>query len=239
MRNPILLFNELREMFLRYLDSPFDLRYPDLVRERRSLLDRDGRLYREPLIEAIPVYEKCLASFPQVAQSILAQHWTPQLIDELATFAGFGLFPNDRRPYTHQKDAFAMSVVDGRDVVITTGTGSGKTECFFLPIAAALIKESLNWDPPNIRGNQSDWWRHYTMQGKRKSWAPRISQRAHETRPAAEHHAYEGRRCSCLRPHALMAAGRPKQCVPSNCRRTSHLPRDCGHRSSISLAGSI
>lgn len=185
MRNPIMLFDELREMFVRYLDSPFDLRYPDLVRERRSLLDRDGRLYREPLIEAVPVYEKCLASFPQVAQSILAQHWTPQLIDELATFAGFGLFPNDRRPYTHQRDAFAMSAVDGHDVVITTGTGSGKTECFFLPLAAALIKESLNWDTPNIRGNQFDWWRHYTMQGTRKAWAPRISQRAHETRPAA------------------------------------------------------
>ena len=37
MRNPTALFNNLREMYLRYLDSPFDLRYPDLVRERRSL----------------------------------------------------------------------------------------------------------------------------------------------------------------------------------------------------------
>jgi DEAD/DEAH box helicase domain-containing protein len=185
MRNPISLFNELREMYLRYLDSPFDLRYPDLVRERRSLLDRDGRLYREPLIEAVPAYDKCLVNFPQTAQSILAQHWTPALIDDLATFTGFGLFPDDRKPYTHQRDAFAMSTVGGLDVVITTGTGSGKTECFFLPIAAALIKESVNWAAPNTRAAQFDWWRHYTMQGTRRSWAPRISQRAHETRPAA------------------------------------------------------
>ena len=108
MRNPTALFNELREMYLRYLDSPFDLRYPDLVSERRSLLDRDGRLYREPLIEAVPAYEKCTVHFPQVAQSILAQHWTPALIDEFAAFASFGLFPSDRRPYTHQRDAFGF-----------------------------------------------------------------------------------------------------------------------------------
>jgi ATP-dependent helicase YprA (DUF1998 family) len=103
----------------------------------------------------------------------------------LASAEGFGLFPDDRKPYTHQRDAFAMSTVDKHDVVVTTGTGSGKTECFFLPIAAALIKESLTWTAPNIRGNQYDWWRHYTMQGARRAWAPRISQRAHETRPAA------------------------------------------------------
>jgi Lhr-like helicase len=167
------------------LDSPFDLRYPDLVSERRSLLDRDGRLYREPLIEAVPAYEKCSDYFPQVAQSILATHWTPALIDELAKFAAFGLFPSDRNPYTHQRDAFAVSSIDRHDTVVTTGTGSGKTECFFLPIAAALIKESLNWTAPNIRNNEHDWWRHFTMQGRRKVWAPRISQRAHETRPAA------------------------------------------------------
>src|SRR5258708_41627 len=129
MRNPTALFNELREMYLRYLDSPFDLRYPDLVSERRSLLDRDGRLYREPLIEAVPAYEKCSDYFPQVAQSILATHWTPALIDELAKFAAFGLFPSDRNPYTHQRDAFAVSSIDRHDIVVTTGTGSGKTEC--------------------------------------------------------------------------------------------------------------
>ena len=185
MRNPITLFNDLREMYLRYLDSPFDLRYPDLVRERRSLLEPDGRICREPLIEAVPAYEKCPTAFPQVAQSLLDQHWTPTLINDLATFTSLGLFPNDRQPYTHQRDAFSNSVIDRHDVVITTGTGSGKTECFFLPIVAALIKESLSWTAPGVRDDERDWWRHYTMQGQRRMGAPRISQRAHETRPAA------------------------------------------------------
>jgi hypothetical protein len=51
--NPIELFENLRDTYLRYLDSPYDLRYADLVAERRTLLDVDGRLYREPLIEPV------------------------------------------------------------------------------------------------------------------------------------------------------------------------------------------
>ena len=185
MRNPIALFNDLREMYLRYLDSPYDLRYPDLVRERRSLIDRNGRIYRDPLIEAVQVYEKCPSTFAQVARELLSPTWDQALIDELATFAGMGLFPADRQPYKHQRDAFAASTVDNRDVIITTGTGSGKTECFFLPIAAALLKESINWTAPNPPDPRHDWWRHYTVQGQRRQWAPRVSQRAHVTRPAA------------------------------------------------------
>jgi len=56
MITPITLFDQLRQTYLRYLDSAFDLRYEPLVAERRAMLDRDGRLYREPLIEPIPPY---------------------------------------------------------------------------------------------------------------------------------------------------------------------------------------
>jgi len=120
-----------------------------------------------------------------VAHSLLGSSWANDLINDLSDFAGFGLFPTNRRPYTHQRDSFDESVLQQHDVIVTTGTGSGKTECFFLPIAAALIRESLNWNAQGNREQHWDWWRHYTMQGQRRNWAPRISQRAHETRPAA------------------------------------------------------
>jgi hypothetical protein len=57
MSNPLAIFEDLRDTYFRYLDSPFDLRYPDLVAERRALLDVDGRLYRRPLIEPVPAYQ--------------------------------------------------------------------------------------------------------------------------------------------------------------------------------------
>ena len=185
MRNPISVFNTLREMYLRYLDSPFDLRYPDLVQERRDLIDQNGRIYRYPLIEPVPAYRRCNATFDQIAHTVLDPTSPTGLGNELADFVALGLFPTARQPYTHQRDSFAESVVQHHDVIVTTGTGSGKTECFFLPIAAALIRESANWLAPGNPDPRRDWWRHFTMQGQRRRWAPRVSQRAHETRPAA------------------------------------------------------
>ena len=74
MSNPIRLFENLRDMYLRYLDSPFDLRYADLTAERRQLLDQDGRIYRRPLIEPVPAYRSSGQTFSQAIQSLLELH---------------------------------------------------------------------------------------------------------------------------------------------------------------------
>lgn len=182
MRDPVSVFQNLRAMYLRYLDSPFDLRYEDLVNERRDLIDQDGRIYRHPLIEPVPAYRKCGEALDRVAPLVLGPAWPAPIIQDFIDFVQLGLFPAGRRPYVHQRDSFSESTIAGRDIVVTTGTGSGKTECFFLPIAAALIRESVRWPGPGNRNPRWDWWRHYTVQNQRRSWAPRVSQRQHETR---------------------------------------------------------
>lgn len=173
MNNPIQLFNLLREMYLRYLDSPFDIRYPDLVSERRRLLNEDGRIFREPLIEPVPLYERDRRTFSGFAQETLTGLWPEQHINDLAEFVSLELFPDTRRPYTHQCDVFREAVLNGNDVVVTTGTGSGKTECFLLPVIAALVRESANWERAAVVPAQWDWWNYGNA---------RISQRAHENR---------------------------------------------------------
>ena len=191
MSNPLGIFEDLRDTYFRYLDSPFDLRYPDLVAERRALLDVDGRLYRRPLIEPVPAYQLCGQTFSQAARSVLAPTWPQSAISDLAAFVSQGLFPptlpngQPRELYTHQRTVFEESVVLGNDVVVTTGTGSGKTECFLLPIAASLVRDSVGWTAPAPRPPQWDWWNHWTIQGSRRRWAPRIAQRSHDTRVPA------------------------------------------------------
>jgi len=187
MSNPIALFEDLRDMYLRYLDSPFDLRYPDLVAERRALLNVDGRLFRQPLIEPIPAYQSSNQTFQAIAQARLGNSWSQSEVTDLANFVSLELFPPNRLPYTHQEQVFAESVVNGNDVVVTTGTGSGKTECFLLPIIAALVRESAAWSQPGPRDAQWDWWNHRQNQNPNR-WLPRIPQRSHEqpaVRPAA------------------------------------------------------
>jgi DEAD/DEAH box helicase domain-containing protein len=191
MSNPLAIFEDLRDTYLRYLDSPFDLRYPDLVAERRALLDVDGRLYRRPLIEPVPAYQFCGQTFSQAAQALLGPIWPQTLVADLSTFASQGLFPailpngQPRELYTHQREVFEKSVVHGHDVVVTTGTGSGKTECFLLAILASLIQESIAWQAPGPRPVRWDWWNDWSMPGSRRVWAPRIAQRAYETRTPA------------------------------------------------------
>jgi DEAD/DEAH box helicase domain-containing protein len=185
--NPVRFFENLRDMYLRYLDSPFDLRYQDLITERRQLLDEDGRIYRRPLIEPIPAYRTSGQSFSQAAQALLSASWQPREIADAAGFISQGLFPADLALHQHQLDVFRETIVNGADTVVTTGTGSGKTECFLLPVVASIVRESATWSAPGPRPPQWDWFNpnYFAMRGRQRRWAQRISQRAHETRPVA------------------------------------------------------
>ena len=187
MTNPIELFGELRDTYLRYLDSPFDLRYQPLVDERRAMLDRDGRLYRAPLLEPSPPYVSSDQTFSAAASSLLTGIWQASDIADLAAFAGQGLFSAALDLHLHQYQSLEAVTRDQTDIVVTSGTGSGKTECFLLPLAAALIKESTRWPacpppPPTL-----DWWNHPAPTGTRGRYHRRLAQRGHEgaSRPAA------------------------------------------------------
>ena len=46
-------------------------------------------------------------------------------------------------PFEHQVRALT-GALDGKDLFVSTGTGSGKTECFLWPIIAREVKEALD-----------------------------------------------------------------------------------------------
>lgn len=49
----------------------------------------------------------------------------------------------DRTLYRHQEEAL-IKATNNKNLVVTTGTGSGKTECFMYPILNSLLKEKEN-----------------------------------------------------------------------------------------------
>jgi DEAD/DEAH box helicase domain-containing protein len=57
----------------------------------------------------------------------------------------------------HQADALRVSVAGGdvRNIVVTSGTGSGKTESFLLPVFARLLAEAKSWKPDAALNR---WW---------------------------------------------------------------------------------
>jgi DEAD/DEAH box helicase domain-containing protein len=60
-------------------------------------------------------------------------------------------FPLDLQPYVHQRKAWKiLTKKDPRSIIVTTGTGSGKTECFMIPIINDLVNEYQNTKRPLV-----------------------------------------------------------------------------------------
>ena len=139
MNDPFQTFDQLREAYLRYLATPFWLRYPALMEERQELLDQDRQLYRKPLFEPVVPYELSGLS----VRAACGKLGISTDIAEYFEVPG-GLFPAGRELFRHQLQAWEASR-SGDAVVVTTGTGSGKTECYLLPVFAYLVGESTKW----------------------------------------------------------------------------------------------
>jgi DEAD/DEAH box helicase domain-containing protein len=174
--DPFDTFDALRGAFLRYLDSAFRLRYPSLMQARRELLNKDGELYRLPLFEP---------SAPHLSSGMtISELCTSKGLDaRIGDFLTSGLFNPQDVLYQHQCDAWLRSR-EGRPVIVTSGTGSGKTECFLLPVFASIVEEALRgWKKPvpavDPATQPECWWDRPRQQ--------RIPQRQfeQETRPAA------------------------------------------------------
>ncbi|WP_426697045.1 DEAD/DEAH box helicase [Aeromonas hydrophila] len=62
-------------------------------------------------------------------------------------------FPANRHPFTHQLAAWeVLNKPEPQSLVVTSGTGSGKTECFLVPVLNHLAKEiDNNEDPEGVR----------------------------------------------------------------------------------------
>jgi ATP-dependent helicase YprA (DUF1998 family) len=152
MAHPISVFDRLRDDLVRYYDTPYRLRNPEVMAERRHLIASTGAAWQEPWIEAIRPYA---TTGQGLSGALAAAGGSP----ELAEFARCGLLDFDD-VFIHQRDAVA-SASAGRNVAVTAGTGSGKTESFLLPIFSALLRESAKgWTGTSPSGTA--WWQSDT-----------------------------------------------------------------------------
>ena len=149
MANPISVFDRVRKELFRYYGTPYRLGDTQVEDERRAMLDREGMTWREPWVEPILEYR-------MTGQGIRGALSDAGASDELADFALRGLLdPSYTDIFTHQRDAVRSST-SGRNVIVTAGTGSGKTEAFLLPLVASLLSESQGWDGTSPSG--PSWW---------------------------------------------------------------------------------
>lgn len=148
MANPESTFRRLREDLMRYYDTPYRLRLEEVMAERRSIVDRPGGAWQEPWVEVIRPYAVTGLGLEEAIRSVGGS-------EDLLSFVKCGLLDFDDI-FVHQQDAL-KSGIEGRNLVVTAGTGSGKTESFLLPVISSIIEESSRWIGTSPSG--PTWWR--------------------------------------------------------------------------------
>lgn len=125
----------IRGTLQAYLEAQYHIRDVTLLEERKKLFGQAGVIYQRPYVESTPVYEIGVG-YPDLAIPAPAK----DLLVALSRLSpSVGIYA---RPYKHQSRALESFLGRGADVVISTGTGSGKTEAFLMPILGALAVEA-------------------------------------------------------------------------------------------------
>lgn len=126
----IALAKQVEERYRRYLQTTFYFKDPTLRTSFEQALQA-GHLSKGPYLEGTPVFKRGLT--PRTLFHTLL---------EAQSDAGLVQAVHGDRPlYQHQEDAI-RGVFEGHNVVVATGTGSGKTESFLYPILLHLYQES-------------------------------------------------------------------------------------------------
>src|SRR5262245_5756029 len=140
--HPLHVYEAIKDAYLRYYDTAFRLREPALRAERRALLEEPGVVFTDPLIEPVLPYPSN-ESLVSVCAELGAGEDVGRLLADMLFDAG-----PEFRLRAHQATALRTSLSESgpRNIVVTSGTGSGKTESFLLPVFARLLSESKQWD---------------------------------------------------------------------------------------------
>jgi DEAD/DEAH box helicase domain-containing protein len=145
MNDPVKIYNYLRDTYARYLNTGLAIKHDTLAAERRALFDEPGTICRPAYVEMVNTY-MATNTLREVAKG-----GTPLVSKDFANFSNCGLFGWPRMKdfplYRHQERSLQVAHQEGRNLVVTTGTGSGKTECFMLPLVANILEEAKGWEP--------------------------------------------------------------------------------------------
>ncbi len=134
----------LRNRLLNYIDTEYLGKNDALRAACDEELHNQGTLFQEPYIEANNAY----STVENGIESADIDNDAKRILTQMAK-RNLGVFTC---PYKHQIDALE-AYFSGNDLMVSTGTGSGKTECFMWPLASKLCLEIKN--SPNtwkIRG---------------------------------------------------------------------------------------
>ena len=136
----------LRTELEDYIKSQYFGKSPLLLSALSDHIDDEGLLYQKPFIESSPAY----VTVQNGIETASIEPWMKDYFVQLAE-AEIGVFSS---PFAHQISALEAAV-RGENLFVSTGTGSGKTECFMWPLLAKMATEARNskktWTKRGVR----------------------------------------------------------------------------------------
>lgn len=136
--NPIDAAHRIEESYRDYLQSTFEFSDVSIQSGFRDALSSQFEISRGPFLQLTPPYERDKTTTQLVEDGLL--HPGLLLLDSHHNSEGGRVLPASRPLYRHQVDTI-RKVASGRNLLVATGTGSGKTESFLLPILDYLLRE--------------------------------------------------------------------------------------------------
>lgn len=136
MFDPIKASQEIKESYIDYITTTFHMADPEYERAFRSELQKEGMVAKGPFLDIGGSYETG-HTLRELMEGCSASPLFAQLEPIAEKDRELKL---DRPLYIHQENALRKASA-GENLVVTTGTGSGKTESFLLPIINHLLRE--------------------------------------------------------------------------------------------------
>ena len=146
--NAVKITQALKQALVDYLMTTFDANKdgnePELARKIRESFEYPRALFTGPFLELIYPYVRNASLMDLCDQGVLSK--------KILSMPCFSLpkpepIPLDALLYSHQAKAIKKLCVENKSIVISSGTGSGKTECFSIPIVNDLLED----DTPGVR----------------------------------------------------------------------------------------
>lgn len=123
---------QITNKYHRYLTTMFDINDVDYKEIFNKKIKEGNFLEKGPFLDVTNSFAKGRSIKDLIRDGIISKDF--EKIDRLYNIPNL---------YYHQEEAL-LKALNGENLVVSTGTGSGKTECFLLPLINELMREKEN-----------------------------------------------------------------------------------------------